>query len=37
MSVDYLAFREIAYVERPVCPEYQRMNIFIPAAYREVA
>lgn len=35
MSVDYLAFREIVYVERPVCPEYQRMNIFIPAVYRD--
>lgn len=34
LSVDYLAFREIVYVKRPICPEYQRMNIFIPAAYR---
>lgn len=34
-SVSYLAFREVPYVERPICLEYQRMNIFIPAAYRD--
>lgn len=37
LEVKFLAFREVPYVTRPVCPEYQRMNIFIPDAYRPAA
>ncbi|MCD8054889.1 MAG: alpha/beta hydrolase [Lachnospiraceae bacterium] len=32
-SVTYRAFRNIPYVEHPVCPEHQKMNIFVPEEY----
>lgn len=31
----YRAYRNIIYVEKPVNPEYQQMNIFVPEAYYE--
>lgn len=32
-TVLYRAYRDISYVEKPVSPEHQVLNIFIPHAY----
>ncbi len=32
-SIDIRAFRNIIYVDKPVCEEFQRMNIFAPEKY----
>jgi hypothetical protein len=32
-TVFYRAYRDIPYVEKPVSPELQVLNIFIPQAY----
>lgn len=34
-TVEFLAYRALPYVDAPVDPEYQRMNIFVPLAYRD--
>lgn len=34
-TVRFRAFRNLVYVERPVNPEFQRMNIYAPEAYYE--
>lgn len=32
-SITYRAFKDIIYVENPVAPEYQKLNLFVPEAY----
>lgn len=34
-TLRYRAFRGISYVERPVDPEYQQLNLFVPEGYYE--
>jgi len=34
-SFVYHAYRNLVYVDKPVCEEYQQMNIFVPAVYYE--
>lgn len=36
-TIRFRAFRNIPYVERPVNPEFQQMNLFVPEAYYEGA
>lgn len=36
-TIRFRAFRNLVYVEHPVYPEYQKMNIYVPEAYYEGA
>lgn len=36
-TIRFRAFRNLVYVEHPVNPEYQQMNIYVPEAYYEGA